>query len=173
SFARPNDLRLLFEKFIPRASSAPELRAAALAAGDEMPRISLSPLPGYPAARMRPRAIWIVFGGKCSACVLSSYTLRFASMEDAILRRANASGSPVYVVFSSLLPSLDLRSRLKELHVRSPAFIAGGPIRGVEGDYSRTPLSDSDVVVITTDAQNDVVRIDPFETYVEAIGRRR
>ena len=53
------------------------------------------------------------------------------------------------------------------------AFIAGGPIRGVEGDYSRTPLSDSDVVVITTDARNDVVRIDPFETYVEAIGRRR
>jgi hypothetical protein len=105
--------------------------------------------------------------------VLSSYTQLFASREDAFLRRANDSGTPVYLVFSSLLPPLDLEGRLKELHVRSPAFIAGGPVRGVESDYSRTPLSDSDVVVITTNAQNRVVHVDSFEAYMGAMRRQR
>ncbi len=173
SFARPNDLRQLFEKFIPRTQSAVEVRAAPLAVGYEMPKISLTPLTAPTAAHAGGPATWVVFGGKCSACVLSSYTQLFASREDTFLQHANDSGTPVYLVFSSLLPSLDLKSRLKELHVRSPAFIASGPVRGVESDYSRAPLSDSDVVVISTDAQNRVVHIDSFEAYLGATGRRR
>ncbi|HSY47958.1 MAG TPA: hypothetical protein VLC46_04025 [Thermoanaerobaculia bacterium] len=173
SFARPNDLRLLFEKFIPRTQSAVELRSAPLAAGDEMPKISLKPLNAPTAAHAGGPATWVVFGGKCSACVLSSYTQRFASHENALLQQANVSGTAVYLVFSSLLSTLDLQRRLKELHVRSTAFIAGGPIGGVEGDYSREPLSDSDVVVITTNAQNRVVHVDSFEAYLSAMGRQR
>jgi hypothetical protein len=173
SFARPNDLRQLFDKFIPRTQAAVEVRAAPLAAGDEMPKISLRTLTAPAAAQTGAPATWVVFGGKCSACVLSSYTQMFASREDAFLRHANDSGTPVYLVFSSLLPSLDLQGRLKELHVRSPAFIASGPVRGVESDYSRAPLSDSDVVVITTNAQNRVVHVDSFETYVGAMGTQR
>ncbi len=168
SFARPNDLRQLFEKFIPRTQSLVELRTKPLAPGDEMPAMSLTPLTKNPATSQQAAgpATWVVFGGKCSACVLSSYTLLFSSLEPQLLRHASASGAPVSLVFSSLIPSIDLRDRLKQLNVQSPAFIAGAPMRGIEGDYTRSALSDSDVVVITTNAQNKVVRIDPFEAYV-------
>jgi hypothetical protein len=172
AFARPNDLRLLFEKFIPRTRSAEELRTPTLVAGDEMPRISLAPLAAPALPKAGEPATWVIFGGKCSACVLSSYTLLFSSLEDAFLRGAAGSGRPVYLVFSSLLPSRDLQSRLKELHVRSPAFIAGGPMRGIEGDYSRSALSDSDVVVISTNAENRIVHIDSFEAYVGTMRRQ-
>ncbi|MCU1350664.1 MAG: hypothetical protein JWO56_3694 [Acidobacteria bacterium] len=168
SFAKPNDLRQLFDKFIPRAHSLVELRSEPIAAGDEMPAISLTPVTAGPAAsRPAGPATWIVFGGKCSGCVLSSYTLLFSSLEPQLLHHATASGAPVSLVFSSLIPSIDLRDRLKQLNIRSPAFIAGGPMRGIESDYTRLALSDTDVVVITTNAENHIVRVVSFETYVQ------
>jgi len=165
SFAKPNDLRQLFEKFIPRSHSAVELRSEPIAAGDEMPAITLTPVRA--ASRPAGAATWIVFGGKCTTCVLSSYTLLFSSLEPQLRRQASASGAPVSLVFSSLIPSIDLRDRLKQLNIQSPAFIAGGPMRGIESDYTRLALSDTDVVVITTNAENHIVRVVSFETYVQ------
>lgn len=168
SFARPNDLRQLFDKFIPRMQSAVELRAKAIAPGDAMPAIAMTPLTAS-ASRPTGPATFVIFGGKCSSCVLSSYTLLFSSTEQDVLRQASAAGAPVSLVFSALLPSRDVRARLEELKIQSPAFIAGEPMRGIEGDYSDARLSESDVVVITTDARNQIVRVDPFEAYVRRV----
>lgn len=167
SFARPNDLRQLFDKFIPRAQSAVELRAKAIAPGDVLPAIAMTPL----TASSPPAgpATYVIFGGKCGSCVLTSYTLLFSSTERDVLRQATAAGAPVSLVFSSLLPSRGVRERLEELKIQSPAFIAEEPMRGIEGDYSETRLSESDVVVITTDAGNHVVSVDPFEAYVRRV----
>ncbi|HEX2061550.1 MAG TPA: hypothetical protein VHK90_12490, partial [Thermoanaerobaculia bacterium] len=167
TFAKPNDLRQLFEKFIPRAPSVVELRSKPLAPGDAMPAMSLTPLRAKPApSQAGGPATWVIFGGKCGSCVLSSYTLLYSSLEADLLRHVDASDAPVSLVFSSLIPPTELRARLEQLGVKSPAFIAGGPMRGIESDFTETPLSDSDVVVITTNAQNEVVRIDPFEAYL-------
>ena len=107
--------------------------------------------------------VWIIFTSRCISCSLKSYLLSYSLMEDDLRKKTDLS---IGLIFSSYFNKKDVVSRLGELKVKTKAFLARSELFNVEDSYYKNLNSTDDVVVITTDHDDQITYIEPFSTFI-------
>lgn len=161
---RKRDLRLVLERHLAASEKQPESPVVApLKIGDVFPEVRLIAVDG--ASSQEGPATWVILTSRCTGCALDNYLTSVATAERRLLDRCAAEQVDLKVLFTRHFDRGAVAQRVRALQLQSPAYVAAEELASVEDPYLEEPHEGHDILVVTTDSEERVRRIESFAEY--------